>query len=58
MAQYLLDYNMITKLEQHLAKREEIAKKIAELQKERKRLNNAISRIRNYEKTKKSIDIV
>lgn len=49
---------MNTKLEQHLKDREEIAKKIELLQKERKRLNNAISRIRNYEKTKKSIDIM
>ncbi len=49
---------MNTILEQHIENRSKIAEKIKELQKERKRLNNAISQIKHQEKKKMSIDII
>ena len=45
---------MYKKLEQLLSKRENLKEKITKLQKERKRINNAISRERHKEKQKKS----
>jgi len=45
---------MITKLEQLMQQREEIAREIKEKQKERKRLNNAIAKLRYRERLKNS----
>lgn len=44
---------MNTRLEKLIKQREEIARQILELQKERKRLNNAISQVKHREKQKK-----
>lgn len=44
---------MNTKLEQLIQQRNEVAGAILNLQKERKRLNNAISQVKHREKIKK-----